>query len=59
MALFLEAELEKSECWQRFRVDAETLIVGPPGEDLSRLCRTLERFGVVFKKMAHRSGLAD
>jgi hypothetical protein len=47
---FLEAELEKSECWQRFLVDAETLIVGPPGEDLSRLCRTLERFGVVFKK---------
>ncbi len=48
---FLEAELENSECWQRFRVDADTLIVGPPGEDVSRLRRTLERFGVVFKKM--------
>jgi len=48
---FLEAELEKSESWQRFRVDADSLIVGPPGEDVSRLCRTLERYGVVFKKM--------
>jgi hypothetical protein len=47
---FLEAELAESKCWQRFRTDADALIVGPPDTDISRLCRTLETSGVVFKK---------
>jgi HNH endonuclease len=49
---FLESELDEIQRWERFRVDAHTLIMGPPGEDLSRLCRKLESFGVVIKQMS-------
>lgn len=48
---FLEADLDRVESWERFRIDADTLIVGPPGENLTRLCRKLERLGVVFKSV--------
>jgi hypothetical protein len=48
---FLEADLDRVEAWERFRTDADTLIVGSPGEDLSRLCRKLTSFGVVFKSI--------
>lgn len=34
---FLGNELDQVEGWERFRADAETLIVGPPGDDVSRL----------------------
>jgi HNH endonuclease len=49
---FLEAELDDVQRWERFRVDAEATIMGPPDEDLTRLCRKLESFGVVFKKVS-------
>jgi len=48
---FLEAELDRTESWQRFRIDADTLIVGPPDQELGRLCDKLNTLGVVFKKM--------
>jgi hypothetical protein len=48
---FEEAQLNKTELWERFRIDADALIVGPPDEEIARLCHKLEAGGVVFKKM--------
>lgn len=50
---FLEADLDDTESWKRFRTDAETLVIGPPGEDLSRLLRKLTSLGVVFKSVGN------
>ncbi len=47
---FLEAELDQTKDWERYRRDAETKIVGKPDAVVQRLSDKLIRLGVVFKK---------
>ncbi len=47
---FLESELEHTHRWERYRVDAETHIVGRPAATVRRLAEKLQGLGVVFKR---------
>ncbi len=47
---FLEDELNETERWQRFRVEAETKVVGGPGHVIDRIFEKLVKGGLVFKK---------
>jgi hypothetical protein len=45
----LESELDQTQRWERYRVDAEAHIVGRPQAAVRRLADKLQALGVVFK----------
>jgi hypothetical protein len=47
---FLEEELDRTQDWERYRVDADTKIVGKPDAVIQRLSDKLIQLGIVFKK---------
>ncbi|HYB61885.1 MAG TPA: HNH endonuclease [Methylomirabilota bacterium] len=47
---FLEEDLNEPQRWERFRVDAETKIVGQPAEVIERILQKLTEGGLIFKK---------
>lgn len=46
---FLESELDQTDNWERYRVDANTHIVGRPEAEVRRLVDKLRNLGITFK----------
>lgn len=47
---FLEQELDKTQDWERYRIDTDTKIVGKPDAVVQRLIEKMIQLGIVFKK---------